>query len=85
MVRGILRPSGYHRGKIIADTIDEHPPALSQPVYRGFNRITWGKPQRECQARETGLCPRCNFKMDIGRDDKGHIFGGLCFACGWSF
>lgn len=73
---------GYHRGKVIADEAET---ALFQPIRGGHNRVTWGKPAQIAQAKETERCYRCNSKMDIGKDNKGVVFGGLCHVCSWSF
>ena len=76
----ILRPTGWHKGKIIVD--DDVEPRLFTPIYPA--RIKFGKPAQIAQAKETKLCPRCNFRLDIGVEN-GVVFGGLCHACGWSF
>ena len=63
------------------------------PIYRGgdiTSKHNWGQPLKIVMATMDHRCPNCDtstsdeIRLDIGKE-KGKIFGGLCFKCGWRF
>jgi hypothetical protein len=61
---------------------------IFEPVYRGDRLF---EPLQITIAIIDKRCPSCgcgvsdDLGLDLGYDNAGKLFGGMCFRCGWTF